>query len=417
MNKPKIIVIGAGIVGVSAAIWLKRAGQDVTLIDRDTPGMGTSYGNAGVLAACSVAPVTAPGLVLKGPKLLLDPNFPLFARLSYLPKIAPWLVRYLSHANDKDTRRIAHGLTAIVGDCVQQHLDLSGGTSADKWVQQSNYCFAYPDRAAFDADAYTWALRKEAGFEPTLVEGEDVQDVEPTLNPSINLLAVMKDHGFVLDPGSYVGELAKVFQEMGGTFVQAEVRGFDLSGGNISGVETDKGRFKCERAVLSTGVWSKPLMQKLGLDVPLESERGYHIIFKNPSEQPKTPIMITNGKFVATPMSAGFRCAGIVEFGGLDAGPCNAPLKQLRRKVHEAFPNMTAESEEEWLGHRPAPSDSLPIIGEIGQTGVFAAFGHHHIGLTGGPKTGRMVADLVTENTPKNDMTPYNPMRFARGAN
>ena len=191
MTGSKIIVIGAGIVGVSSAIWLKRAGQDVTLIDRGEPGMGTSYGNAGVLASCSIAPVTAPGMALKGPKLLLDPNFPLFLRWPYLPKLAPWLFRYLSHANDNDTRRIAHGLTTIVSDSVEQHQALTKGTSAAKWVQESTYSFAYADRVVFDADAYTWGIRREAGFVPELVEGGAAQEVEPVLSPNVKLLAVM----------------------------------------------------------------------------------------------------------------------------------------------------------------------------------------------------------------------------------
>ncbi|MGB0853945.1 MAG: NAD(P)/FAD-dependent oxidoreductase, partial [Pikeienuella sp.] len=197
------------------------------------------------------------------------------------------------------------------------------------------------------------------------------------------------------------------------SFVQAEVKDFDLSGGRISAVDTDKGRFHCTSAVLSAGVWSKPLMAKLGMKIPLEAERGYHIVFKNPSQRPNAPMMMAAGKFVATPMDQGLRCAGVVEFGGLTETPSKAPLALLRKKVAEFFPSMTCESEEEWLGFRPAPSDSLPLIGEVGATGVYAAFGHHHIGLTGGPKTGRMIAGLIAGERPNHDMTPYEPKRFA----
>ncbi|MGR3342513.1 MAG: NAD(P)/FAD-dependent oxidoreductase [Paracoccaceae bacterium] len=416
MSTPISIVVGAGIVGVSAAIWLKRAGHDVTLIDKGMPGMGASYGNGGILASCSVVPITAPGLALKAPMMLLDANFPLFLRWTYLPKLAPWLVRYMSHANDNDTRRIARGLAPIVGDSLQQHQALTAGTDAEKWIQESDYIFAYKDRAAFDADAYTWELRRLAGFTPDLVEGAAVQDAEPILSSEIKLLAVMKNHGFILNPGSYVADLAKVFREIGGTFVQGSVKDFDLSGGRIRAVETDQGRFPCDQAVLATGVWSKPLMQKLGINVPLEAERGYHIVYRNPNQLPNNPMMITSVKFVATAMDQGLRCAGIVEFGGLDARLSKAPLKLLRKGVRETFPNLVADSEEEWLGFRPSPSDSLPLIGEVGNTGVFAAFGHHHIGLTGGPKTGRMVADLITGKRPNNDMSPYEPQRFAKRA-
>ena len=412
----RVIVIGAGIVGVSSALWLRRAGHDVTLIDRDAPGQGTSFGNGGVLAACGVAPVTAPGMIRKSPKMLMDRDYPLFLRWGYLPKLAPWLVKYLSHANVGDTQRIARGLTGIVADSLEQHQAMVKGTRAEKYLRESTFSFAYPGRTEFEGDRFTWGLRREAGFEPDVLEGQEVQEFEPCLGPTTKLLAVMKNHGMITDPGGYVEALADVLASEGGKVVRAEVKDFDLSGGKICAVETNQGRFECDSAVLSTGVWSKPLMGKLGLNVPLETERGYHIVFKNPSVQPKGPLMLTLGKFVATPMKEGLRCAGIVEFGGLEAGPSKAPLEFLRRKVRESFPNLQASEEVEWLGHRPAPSDSLPLIGEVGTTGVIAAFGHHHIGLTGGPKTGRMVADIVAGNRPNTDMSPYEPMRFAKGA-
>ncbi|TYC48295.1 FAD-binding oxidoreductase [Rhodobacterales bacterium] len=408
-----VAIIGAGIVGVSTGIWLRRMGLDVTLIDRNDPGQGTSYGNAGVLAACSNIPVTTPGLIMKGPKLLLDPDFPLFLRWSYLPKLFPWLVRYLGHANDADTKRIAAGLSPIVSDTVLQHLSLTDGLSAAAFVRQSDYNFAYTDRAAFEGDAYVWNLRKETGFAPELIEGEAVREYDPAFGPSINLLASMKEHGYVLDPGGYVAALARDFEALGGKVMKAEVKDFALDGGSISSVLTSEGPVACDRVVLATGVWSAPLMKKLGLKIPLETERGYHIVFENPEGAPTAPAMVASGKFVATPMSAGLRCAGVVEFGGLEAGPSKAPLDLLRKKVKSAFPNLKYSGEESWLGHRPAPSDSLPLIGEISGSGVYAAFGHHHIGLTAGPKTGRLVAGLVANQPVNLDLSPYAPDRFS----
>ncbi|MBO6603171.1 MULTISPECIES: NAD(P)/FAD-dependent oxidoreductase [Paracoccaceae] len=407
------IVVGAGIVGVSTAIWLRRAGVQVTLLDRDAPGQGTSYGNAGVLANCSMVPVTVPGLIRKGPRYALDPNFPLFLRWSYLPKLLPWLLKYLAHANDADTRRIAHGLTPIVGDGADQHKALSAGTGAADWVVESDYTFAYATRAAFDADSYVWDLRREAGFEPEILEGEAARDYEPNLGPAVDCLAVMKDHGFIRDPGGYVMALAEEFQRLGGTFRKADVRDFSFADGKVRAVETTTGAIPCTDVVLATGVWSKPLMKRLGLTIPLESERGYHVVYEGATGGPAMPIMVAAGKFVATPMAAGLRCAGVVEFGGLEAGPSAAPFALLRREVAKAFPRLQAKAEVEWQGHRPAPADSLPLIGQVGGTGVYVGFGHHHIGLTGGPKTGRLLAQLMTGQKPNLDMAPYDPARFA----
>lgn len=409
----RIVVVGAGIVGVSAAIWLRRAGKEVTIVDRSAPGQGTSYGNAGVLAACSVVPVTVPGLARRAPRMLLNPDFPLFLRWSYLPRLASWLARYLSHATDAETRRIASALSHVIGDSVEQHKALADGTAAGRFVRDSDYVFAYADRRAFEADAYGWVLRRQAGFEPELIEGEAVREHEPALGKSIRFLAVMKHHGYILDPGGYVAALADEFARLGGRMVTASVEDFELSGGRLAAILTSEGRIDCEAAVLATGVWSKPLMRKLGLKVPLETERGYHIIYRNPSIQLRAPTMIASGKFVATPMAHGLRCAGVVEFGGLKAGPSQAPLELLRRKVRQAFPGLEAEEEITWLGHRPAPADSIPVIGEVGNSGVFAAFGHHHVGLTGGPKTGRMVAGMIAGQPGNVDPTPYSLQRFA----
>ncbi len=411
MSRP-IVIIGAGIVGISTAIWLQRAGKQVVVLDRGAVGMGTSYGNGGVLAACAMVPVTSPGLGAKGPMLLLDREAPLFLRWAYLPRLFPWLRTYLSHANDADTRRIAKGLAAITGDSVAQHEALAGGTKAAAWLAPSDYAFAYKDRAAFAADAYAFALRAEAGFAPEIIEGPAVQNYEPTLGPETAFLAVMKNHGYIKDPARYVQALAEGLKVGGGEVRLAEVVDFELSEGHVQAVITTQGRVDCAAAVLTTGVWSKPLMKKLGLNVPLESERGYHVVFKNPSQTLRQPLMISAGKFVATPMAGGLRCAGIVEFGGLKAGPSKAPLAFLRRKVKESFPALEYERTETWMGHRPTLADSLPMIGQIRNSGIFAGFGHHHIGLTGGPKTGRILADMIAQKRPNADFSAYDPMRF-----
>ena len=315
MNKSKLqcVVVGAGIVGVATGIWLARSGVQVTLIDRLPPGEGTSHGNAGVLAACAMVPVTGPGLISKAPGLLLDKDSPLFMRWSYLPKIAPWLWRYLSYANDDDTQRISDQLSFIVGDSVEQHQDLAGNTEADRWLRPSDYQFAYRTLADYEADAYVWAIRQRHGFEPQILTGNVVREKEPALGPEIDVLAVVKKHGHITSPGLYVKSLAKVFEGLGGTIRQADVEDINLSNGRVTTVQTNEGALECDHAVIATGVWSKHLCERFGLQIPLESERGYHVIFKNPSVRVTIPTMIASGKFVATPMHDGMRCAGIVE--------------------------------------------------------------------------------------------------------
>ena len=414
-----IAIIGAGIVGISTAIWLQRDGHDVIVLDKAGPAEGASYGNAGVLASCSIVPVTAPGLIQKAPGMVLNPDSPLFLRWSYLPKLLPWLTRYLSHCSPEETRRIAAALNLVIGDSLDQHLQLARGTRAEKWIAPSDYVFAYADRKAYEADAFAWAIRKAEGFKWDEMDRDAFKAYDPafagTSGPgSIGFAARLGDHGHIKDPGAYVKDLARHFEEHGGSVRKAEVLDFVETDGKLSAVATSDGLVACSKAIVATGAWSGKLTRKLGLKIPLESERGYHIELYDSSIMPKVPTMVASGKFVATPMDGRLRCAGIVEFGGLDAPPSEKPFELLLKRITGALPGLTWSRMEKWMGHRPAPSDSIPLIGEVpGRPGTFTAFGHHHVGLTGGPKTGRIIADMISNRRSNIDLKPFRPDRFA----
>ncbi|MCA1298980.1 NAD(P)/FAD-dependent oxidoreductase [Stappia indica] len=414
-NDNTIAVIGAGIVGVSAAVWLARDGHDVILVDRLPPGEATSHGNGGVLASCAVVPVTVPGLMRKAPGMLANPSSPLFLRWSYLPKLLPWLARYLAHCRPEETRRIAAALTPIIGDSLEQHQALAGGTPAEKWLRPSDYLYVYKDRAAFRADAFAWDLRRTSGFGWEELEAETLNRYDPLLGPRNSFAVRLPDHGHIRDPGRYVKDLAAHFETLGGKIHRADVRDFRFEDGRLSALETDRGPLPCARAVLAGGVWSRDLARRLGVNVPLESERGYHLELEEPSAYPIAPCMIASGKFVITPMDGRIRLAGIVEFGGLTAPPSEAPFRVLETELRKAMPGLTWRATTKWMGHRPAPADSIPLIGPSPRhPDVLMAFGHHHVGLTGGPRTGRLIADLVSGRNPNIDMHPYAPGRYAR---
>ncbi|MGK9166646.1 FAD-binding oxidoreductase [Inquilinus limosus] len=411
----RVAVIGGGIVGVSTAIWLRR-GREVVLVDPGVAADRASFGNAGVLAACSVVPVTVPGLAAKAPKMVLDPNFPLFLRWGYLPRLLPWLLRYLSHATAVEAARIARGLAPLVGDAVAQHQALAEGTPAAGWLTPSGYLFAYPSRAAFEADAFGWGLRREAGWSWQEVEGPALRELDPALGPAIGFGVLVGEHGYVADPGGYLRDLAAHAARLGVTFVPEKALDLRLDGdGRPVAVATASGEISCAVAVVATGAWSGLLLRRIGLRIPIETERGYHVMIRDPSVRPRLPTMVTSGKFVATPMAEGVRCAGVVEFGGLRAPPTRRALNLVVAKLCAAYPAMRFTRHEEWLGHRPAPADSLPLIGQAsGHPGLYLAFGHHHVGLTSGPRTGRLVAALVAGERPDIDLAPYSPDRFAR---
>jgi D-amino-acid dehydrogenase len=413
MKAPPVVVIGAGIVGVSTAIWLQREGHDVTLIDRGEPGEGTSYGNGGVLASCSIVPVTVPGLLGKAPRMLLDPRQPLFVKWRHLPKLAPWLRRYLGHCTPEQTRRTADALFALIGDSLADHQALAEETGAEAFVRPCDYLYAYRERAGFETDSFGWSIRREHGFRWEELDGAALRRHDPLFHPDLNFAVRLGGHGRITDPGRYVKALARHVEARGGRILRAEVSDIARRDGRVVGVRAAGETIHCSAAIVTAGVWSGVLAKKFGLAVPLESERGYHIDLHDPSHMPKSPVMFASAKFVATPMDGRVRLAGIVEFGGLDAPPSRAPFDLLMRNIRAAMPGLSWREVTEWMGHRPATTDSIPVIGAVpGIEGVWLGFGHHHVGLTAGPRTGWLLAQLVSGRRPNIDLAPYAPSRF-----
>ena len=409
-----VIVVGAGIVGVSCAIWLQRSGYDVTIVDRTGPASGTSHGNAGVLAAGAIIPVTTPGLLGHAPGMLMDRDAPLFLRWSYVPKLVPFLFKYLRHANDAHVDRYGTAMSSLLHDTVDQHRHLAAGTPAAKFITDDDYCFGYATRAAFDADAYGWGKRKAAGYDFEVVDGAQYAQDDPAYGTALETVVRCKNHGRISDPGAYIIALADHFIEAGGTIQICEVQDVGVANGAITALQTSIGEMTADNIVFALGPWSKVIAHKLGVKVPFESERGYHLEFINPSIVPKSPMMVASGKFVLTPMDGRLRAAGVIEFGGLKKGPSRGPFDMLRRQVKQLLPDLQYDDVVEWMGHRPAPADSLPLIGVNDPEGrSYSAFGHQHVGLTGGPKTGRIIADLVDGKKPNIDMAPFDPLKHA----
>ncbi len=409
-----IAIVGAGIVGVSTAIHLQRDGHNVVLIDKSGPAEGTSFGNGGVLASAAIVPVTGPGLMRKAPRMLLDPKEPLFLRWGYVPKLMPWLLKYLSHANAKDTRRIASAVHGIVGDSLTEHLALAEGTQARRYIHPSDYLFVYNNRAKFEKEAFDWELRRAHGLEWDELNAEAFRKYDSIYALEFGFATRLRDHGRISDPGEYVKHLAQHVVQQGGRFIKAAVSDVARENGKVTGVIAGGEVIPCDAVVFATGVWSGPLMKKLGLKIPIEAERGYHLELWEPSAMPKSPVMVAAAKCVVTPMDGRIRIAGIVEFGGLDAPPSKAPVELLRHSARRVFPNLTWKHEQEWMGSRPAPTDSIPVIGEVPHMkGVYTGFGHQHIGLTGGPKTGRLLAQMISGRTPNMDMSVYAPSRYS----
>ena len=408
-----IIVIGAGIVGVSTAIWLQRSGFKVTIIDQKGPATGASHGNAGILAASSIIPVPNPSLIKKLPFYLLSKDSPVFFKMSYLPQMFPFLISYLSKSNLREVNKYAERMTPLIFDTVCQHKSLAKGTGAEKFISYQDYCFGYETEENFLNDKKVWKLRQKHGLPFEVVNGNEFSNFDPFYKDLFDVIVKCKNHGKINDPGLYVKTLCDHFLSQGGELIISKVN--DISSKNLNDVivKIESDSLIANKIVVATGAWSKKILKKFKIKMPLESERGYHVEYVEPNFYPKVPMMLTSKKFVITPMDGRIRVAGLVEFAGLKALKRKPPLNLLKNKIKDLFPNLKCKEKIEWLGHRPALVDSLPMLGYLDKNKqILVAFGHQHLGLTAGAKTGRIVSDLIIGNDIKLKISNYRPNRF-----
>lgn len=410
----RVTVVGAGIVGVSTAVRLLEAGHEVTLIDRNLPGEGTSLGNAGLIATGSIIPVATPGFLGKVPGYLTDPMGPLTLRWSYLPKALPWLTQFVRNSAASKVARIADGLGVLMHGSLQEHQQLASLTGASAWITSSPYYFVYRDEAAYLGDSFAWRLRRERGVQFDTMSEPQLREECPALTPNVRFGVKLHDHGFSLDPLRLVKAHATYFVRAGGTLLSRTVKDVEVGPNGPTRLITDGDPLDVEVLVVTAGAWSGWLAEKLGTQVPLESERGYHVTIQNPGVEVHHPIGSASGKFVITPMTPGLRVAGLVEIGGLEAEPNQKRFEVLLEHVRRLLPGINTGQYTTWMGHRPSMPDSLPVIGASPKfPNVFFGFGHQHIGLTSGPKTGRLLADLISETPINTDLSHFRPDRFS----
>lgn len=412
-GKHSIAVLGAGIVGVACALHLLRDGHRVTIIDRLAPGEGCSFGNAGIFANYACMPVSHPGLVWSVPGMLLDPAGPLAIRMGYWLTLFPWLVRFLRAGRMDRMQASARALGYLVSDSLEQHRELARGAGLDHLLRPAPFVYAYASEAGLAKELEGWEWRRPFGVEYRIARGAELRELEPSLSPHLHCAVVIDDCGHTIDPSLLVKGLADHAQALGATLLRRDV--LDLRPRDGGGVllATDDGDIECDKVVVAAGAWSGKFAERCGEPVPLEAERGYHVMLSDPGVQPHAIVGSARGKFIATPMDGGLRLAGTSEFAGIDTPPDYRRAEILRRQARELFPDVNIDEYSQWMGPRPTLPDSLPIIGPSRKhPGIYYAFGHQHVGLTTAPKTGRLIADLVAGRTPNVDVDVFRIDRF-----
>lgn len=410
-HSPKrVVIVGAGIVGTACAHFLRRDGQEVTLLDPREPGEGTSFGNAGIIATSEVGPIAMPGLLRQVPRMLADPSGPVAVRWRYLPKIAPWLWELLKAA--RRVEEIAAALAPLLAAAEAAHGALAQQTGAGDLYQKPGWLKVYGSEKAFSGMAGELALMRRHGVPFDVLESEGIRELEPALAPIFRRAIFLPDCGFVLNPKRLTEQVARTVLESGGQILREKAVGFDLGEGRRA-VLTDKGRHPADAIVLAAGAWSRPLAASLGARVPLDTERGYHAMLEPPEPGLSRPVLWGDHHFILAPMEHGLRLTSGVEFAGLEAPPDYRLLDRLVGIARKMLPSLRGEPTSRWLGFRPSLPDSLPVLGRSGkQEGVYFAFGHQHLGLTLSAVSGRIVADLVAGRDPGIDLSPYRAERW-----
>jgi len=415
-----VAVIGAGVVGAICAIEALRDGHRVSIVEPGEPGgeQAASYGNAGWLGAHSVIPPAEPGIWKKLPGFLMDPLGPLAIRWPYLPRALPWLLQYLrSGWTEARVEETARALRDLLKDAPALHQRLAAEAGLSDLIEHQGVMHIYRSRADFERDGFAWTIRQRVGVRWVELSAAEMRQREPDLDARYGFGVLVEEAGRCRDPGAYVAGLADHAKALGAVVVPARATGLKLEGGRLKAVITDRGEIACDAAVIAAGIHSGPLCASIGDRLPLETERGYHIVIEAAGVGPRTSVMASDTKMAVNAMRTGLRAAGQVEIAGLDAAPDWRRADILRDNLIGMFPKLprtlARDAVRVWLGHRPSMPDGRPCIGHArASRDVVYAFGHGHVGLAGSARTGRLVAQLIAGRETEIAIGPFDPRRY-----
>jgi D-amino-acid dehydrogenase len=415
-----VVVIGAGAIGAASALAALKDGHRVTILDPAEPGgeQAASYGNGCWLSPMSVIPPAVPGIWKKLPKFLSDPLGPLAIRWAYLPRVAPWLIRYLASGwRWEDVARTAHALRPLVQDAPRLHRMLADQAGVGHLIERRGLMYIYPSRAEFEAERKAWDIRHQVGVRWIELDADELRQREPDLDRRYGFGVFVDEGGHCTDPGAYVAALIALAEAEGAKLIRAHATGFRIEAGRLKAVTSSQGEIHCDAAVIAAGVHSKPLARAAGDDVPLESERGYHAEISAPEVSPRHGLMPSDGKMSIMRTARGLRCAGQVEIAGIEAAPNWQRAEILKKHLISCFPGLPrdipADRVKFWLGHRPSMPDGMPCLGPSrASPDVIHAFGHGHTGLVAAARTGEVVAALLAARTPPIPISAFDSRRF-----
>ncbi len=409
--RPDTIVIGAGVIGLSAALALQAQGRRVVVLDREGPAAGASAGNVGAFAFTDILPLASPGILRKAPKWLLDPLGPLSVPPAYALQIAPWMFRFWRACSPGGVARSTAAQTALMDLSKAELEPFLRQTGTIDMLRKDGNLQVYEGEAEFRASLPGWQARAAHGVEFRHMGAQEMAEIQPGIAPRFTHGTFTPGWYSIADPKLYTLALAERFIADGGVIERDAVSALHPLD---DGVEVIAGTTRrAGHAVVAAGAFSHRIARTLGERIPLETERGYNTTLAADAFPLRTQITFGGHGFVVTRLSTGIRVGGAVELGGLALPPNFARSRAMLTNAKAFLPGLKTEGGVEWMGFRPSMPDSLPVIGRARATPrIVYAFGHGHLGLTQSAGTARLVAELIADKAPAIDLSPFSPRRF-----
>ncbi len=408
----KIVIIGAGIIGVCCALSLQERGFSVHLVDKLQPGEATSYGNAGVISPWSCVPQCMPGIWRQVPKWLLDPLGPVRLDWRNLLPAIPWSLQFFANSRPGKLKSISDAMDVLMKDNVNGYKKYLHGTGKENLLHDSWYVNVFRGPSRPNIKDLTWQLRLDHGAPIEFADAGQLNEIEPAISDEYHSAVILKDQARAFAPGKLCKALAEKAFKQGARFTQTEVKKIQPTDNDFV-LESSNENIKAENVVVCGGIWSKQLLEPLGIKLPLMAERGYHLEFTHPGVELVNSVLDSEAKIVVSSMENGIRSAGTSEIAKVDSPPNYQRAEILKTLTKRLLPDLNTDETQRWMGNRPSFPDNLPVIDQApGFKGLFGAFGHSHYGLGMAPNTGKLLTDMVAKASTNWDLKPYRFDRF-----
>jgi len=408
----KIGIVGAGIQGISNALFLQKKGFDITIFDREEPGSKvTSYGNAGHFSPYASLSLNRTDVLADVPAMLLSSTGPLALKWNYIPKMIPWFIKFIKNTTKNKMMHTAKYMHQILNLALPAYDELFDEINLENLVENKGILYIW-DNKDLKSRELEIKVRDELGVKQQLVNKHEIHDLEPHIKPFYHAGVYYPYARHARNPKKILLKFFELYLKKGGKFEKSNVQ--EIKFNNQTPIfKTDIKEYKFDKIIIACGAFSKQLTDNLGEKIPLDTERGYHVHFKNCDHLLKRPVIYSNRGFGITPMEQGLRVVGTVEFGGLKNPLSKSRIKNLINNAKYMLGDLP-DHEDEWLGFRPTLPDFLPVIGPSkNYKNVFYCFGHHHLGWTLGPISGKIVSGMLAEENTNLNLDPYSSVRFS----